>query len=92
MLLTGGVSLADVYRGLLLRINLLNWLDPLRTGSPSPFMRVDLFARPTVRELRQGWQNNGGVRLLNIMNPQATGFPPLTIQELKELCGGQGSF
>ena len=88
MFIVGGVSLADVYRGLRLRIPLQNWLDPLRTGQPSPFLRPNLFAHPTVLELRQGWQNLGGVRLVNVLNAQQTGFPQLTSQELKELFGG----
>ena len=84
----GGVSLADVFRGLLLRLPHPNWLDPLRTGEPSPFNRPNLFAHPTALQLRQGWQNIGGVRLVNCMNIQQTGFPQLSEQELKEAFGG----
>ena len=86
--LSGGISLKDVYEGLVQRISLENWLDPLRTGDPSPFHRRDLFARPTIPELRLGWLNQGGVRLVNCMNPQQTGFPSLSIEELKAVCGG----
>lgn len=84
-----GISLAAVYRGGNLRITLLNWLDPLRTGLPSPFHRLDLFAFPTVHELRQGWAGNiGGVRLVNVLDPNMTGFPALDEQEMNEFCGG----
>ena len=83
-----GVSLADVYRGGLERIEWINWLDPLRTGEPSPFHRPNLFAGPSVRELNLGWRNNGGVRLVNIFNPVQTGFPVLTTQQMNEFCGG----
>ena len=83
------VSLAAIYRGGLDRIPELNWLDPMRMGSPGPWTRPDHFARPTVQELRRGWAGNGnGVRLVNCLNPAATGFAPLSLQEIKELCGG----
>ena len=52
-------------------------------------LRSDLFARPTLNELRQAWRGNvGGVRLVNCLNPAQTGFPRLTLDELKELAGG----
>ena len=63
-------------------------MDPLRTGHPSPFNRPNLFDHPTVIQLRQGWYNQGGVRLVNCMDPNQTGFPQLTSQELKALGGG----
>ena len=51
--------------------------------------RPDIFARPTARELRLGLAGNvGGVRLVNCLNPAQTGFPQLTDDDLKELCGG----
>ena len=84
----GGVSLTQVYEGLLLRLPLENWLDPIRTGQPSPFNVANLFAHPTALQIRHGWQNLGGIRLVNVMNPQATGFPRLTRQEIKEVSGG----
>ena len=77
-----------MYRGGLDRIEKLNWLDPLRTGTPSPFHRTDIFAPPTVAELRLGWLNMGGVRLVNCLNPLQTDFPRLSISDLKELGGG----
>lgn len=64
-------------------------MDPLRTGSPSPFHRPDIFARPRAAELAAGFGGNiGGVRLVNCLNPVQTGFPQLTLDEIKELCGG----
>ena len=63
-------------------------MDPLRTGFPSPFLRPDIFAWPNRVELRQGWRGLGGVRLVNLMNVQQTGFPQLSLQELQEMCGG----
>ena len=83
----GGVSLADVFRGLLLRIELINWLDPLRL-TPGSLLRQDIFAWPTLVELRAGWQNLGGVRLVACLNVRQTGFPQLTEEELKELFAG----
>ena len=82
------VSLAEIYRGGLQRIELLNWLDPMRTGSPSPFHRSNIFANPTVAELRMGWQNAGGVRIVNCLNPVQTDFPHLTLPDLLELGAG----
>ena len=84
----GGVSLADVFRGLLTRIELINWLDPLRTGYPSPFHRHDIFAWPTGVELQQAWGNIGGLRLVNCLDPRQTGFPQLTEPELMEMFAG----
>ena len=83
-----GTSLTDVYSGGLARITHLNWLDPLRTGLPSPFHRPNIFATPTVRELAHGWVNAGGVRLVNILNHQQTGFPILSNAEMNEFCMG----
>ena len=48
------VSYADIGRQLAARVDLPNWLDPLRTGFPSPFLRPNLFAKPTQAELQQG--------------------------------------
>ena len=78
-----------MFRGLLLRIELINWLDPLRTGHRLGLLRADIFAWPTVAELRAGWQNLGGVRLVNCLNPLQTGFPQLSEEELKEAFGGR---
>ena len=77
-----------MYRGGLARISEINWLDPLRTGSPGPFHRPDIFARPTAAELALGWANMGGVRIVNCLNPAQTGFPSISLEEIKELCGG----
>ena len=60
----------------------------LCTGSPSPFHRPDLFAFPTAAELRLGWQNLGGVRLVNCLNPNQTAFPRLSKSDLLQLGGG----
>ena len=86
--LPGGLSYSDVTRSMVERLSLINWLDPLRTGSPSPFGRHNIFARPTIVELRQGLQRHGGVRLVDCLDPAVTGFPQLTIEELNELGGG----
>ena len=86
--ISAGVSLSDVYSGLVNRIELINWLDPCRTGHPSPFIRPDIFAWPNARELIDGWQNIDGVRLVNCLNLAQTGFPLLSMSELKELFGG----
>ena len=87
--MSANVSLAQIYRGGLDRITELNWIDPQRTGTPPPFNR-DPFARPTAAELARAWGGNnmGGVRLVNLLNPAQTGFPPLSLDELKELSGG----
>ena len=86
--LPDGTSLADVYRGGLERIELINWLDPLRTGLPSPFHRANIFATPTARELRQGLGIPGGIRPINVLNTAQSGFPRLSVQEMNEFCGG----
>ena len=87
--MSANTSLSSIYRGGLERIEELNWLDPLRVGSPGPMLRPDIFARPTALELRRGWAGNvGGVRLVNCLNPVQTGFPLITLEELKELSGG----
>jgi hypothetical protein len=52
--LPAGVSHADVGRIALQRLPLLNWLDDFRTGRPSPFLKPNLFARPTLADLAQG--------------------------------------
>ena len=47
------VTYADIGRQMAIRIDLMNWLDPLRTGLPSPFHRANIFAKPTQVQLRQ---------------------------------------
>ena len=32
-------------------VGLINWLDPVRTGTPGPFLRDDIFAIPRAREI-----------------------------------------
>ena len=55
-----GVSYADVGRTSLVRMSTINWLDDFRTGRPSPFMKANLFARPTLAELAQGLRGRLG--------------------------------
>ena len=86
--MSAAITLAEMSRGGLARITELNWLNPLRTSAPSPFHRADIFARPTAAELALGWQNIGGVRIVNCLNPALTGFPSLIEEDIKELGGG----
>ena len=83
------VSHADIGRQMLDRLETVNWLDPLRTGAPSPFTRPNLFSRPTQLELRQALlQQNRGVRLVDCLDHNRTHFPQLTPAELNEFCTG----
>jgi hypothetical protein len=83
------VSHADIGRQMLERLELLNWLDPLRTGAPSPFNRQNIFSKPTLLELRQGFrQQNQGVMMVNCLDPNQTHFPRLSTAELNEFCAG----
>ena len=83
------VSHADIGRQMLARLECPNWLDPLRTGSPSPFQRPNVFSRPTLLELQRGFrQQNQGVTLVNCLDPAVTLFPRMTPEELNEFCTG----
>ena len=77
------VTYADIGRQMLERLDKPNWLDPLRTGSPSPFNRANIFSKPTLRELRLGQ-----AALVNCLDPDQTGFPLITPAELNEFCTG----
>ena len=79
-------SLAQIFRGGLDRIEVLNWLDPLR--SSGQLHRQNPFALPTQAELRLGWRNRGGVRVVNCLNTGQTQFPRLTLDDLRELGAG----
>lgn len=84
------VTLAEIYRGGLTRIEEINWLDPMRWGPVCPLHR-DPFVRPTAAQLAIGWGVRGGVggvRVVNVLNPAQTGFGPLSIEGLKELGTG----
>ena len=84
------VSHADIGRQMLDRLELKNWLDPLRTGLPSPFSRPNLFSKPTQVELRHGLllPQGQGVRMVNCLDPNVTHFPQLSLPELNEFCAG----
>ena len=84
------VSHADIGRQMLDRLELKNWLDPLRTGLPSPFSRPNLFSKPTQVELRHGLllPQGQGVRMVNCLDPNVTYFPQLSLPELNEFCAG----
>ena len=82
------VSHADIGRQMLERLELPNWLDPFRTGHPSPFDRQNLFSRPTLVDLRLGFQHPGGIRMVNCLDPHVTHFPRLSNADLNELCAG----
>ena len=84
------VSHADIGRQMIERLELVNWLDPLRSGNPSPFIRPNLFSKPTQLELRQAFRhpNQGGVRMVNCLDPTQTHFPQMTLPELNEFCAG----
>ena len=82
------VSHADIGKQLLARLELRNWLDEFVTGLPSPFDRRNLFAKPTLVELRNGFLHPGGVRLLNALDPNQTHFPVLDKATLNEFCAG----
>ena len=69
------------------RLELENWLDPFRTGSPSPFNRPNLFAKPTQLELRRGLRQLNGARMVNCLDPNLTHFPQMTPLKLNELWG-----
>ena len=87
-LLPPNVSHADIGRLMIDRLELENWLDPFRTGSPSPFDRPNLFSKPTQVELRRGLRQLNGVRMVNCLDPNLTHFPQMTAPELNELCAG----
>ena len=81
----GRLSSSENYRNLVTRIELINWLDPLRTSTvngESSFIRPNLFSKPTARELRAGWAGMGGTRIVNCFNFNQTGFPQLSYSEL----------
>ena len=70
------------------RLGYINWLDPLRTScanGDSSFLRNDIFQRPTLAELRAGWLNMGGTRIVNCFLNQQTAFPQLTHSELGKI-------
>ena len=86
--LPGGISYSDIARTMIARLPLINWLEPLHTGLPSPFGHQNIFARPTIPELRQGLQMRGGVKLIDCLDPVVTEFPNLTLEDLNVLGGG----
>ena len=83
--LPAGLSHAALGRNMLQRHSLYNWLDPLRTGCPSPFKLSDVFVRPTLAELRLGLLNPGDVRMVDCIDANVTDFPRLTIEDLHEI-------
>ena len=85
--LPAGTTYGDIARTTLQRLSKLNWLDPLRMVGP--FIRRNLFSRPTLPQLRQGIMGQlGNVRLIDALNPVATEFPKISPDELHELTGG----
>jgi hypothetical protein len=76
---------AEVLTG---RMGMENWLDPLYTGVPSGFNRLDMFARPRGPELRAALPLPGGVRMANLLDPNQTGFPHIPFIELYMIAGG----
>ena len=48
----------------------------------SSFHIADIFARPTANALRAGWAGQGGIRIVNCLNRNQTGFPQLTYSML----------
>ena len=70
------------------RMWMSNWLDPLEIGLPSPFIRTDLFLPPRGPELRAALLMVGGVRMVNVLNPNDTNFPNVPVSHMNELgCG-----
>jgi hypothetical protein len=70
------------------RMWMSNWLDPLEIGLPSPFIRTDLFLQPRGPELRAALLMAGGVRMVNVLNPNDTNFPNVPVSHMNELgCG-----
>ena len=87
--LPNNVTYEDIGKQMAERIELLNWLDSFRTGSPSPFHRSNIFSKPTIRDRQLGLLGNpGGVTLVNCLDPNETGFPAVLPAEFTEFCTG----
>ena len=65
-----------------IKMDRMNFLDPLRVGHP--FRRPDLFLRPRRPELNAALFQLGGVRMVNVLNPNETHFPNIPASHMYE--------